>query len=225
MQSCIFFALEARTALISHHCFGNCWAVLAQHQGRFSNPPSSSEASRQRVGKGWGGDRTQPGQLTRTKQRNARMLLCSATKARAGRRLEGRRRNEIMRTALITKASVFWGTATHTEFSASQEAAEHCLLMGSTKLSHFASMQPLLLTPCFLPLCFWDHRITDLQELEGTSRDHQVQPPCKAGPLQQAAQVGVQADLEYLQRRESTTSLGSLFQCSVTLTAKKSLHI
>ena len=40
-----------------------------------------------------------------------------------------------------------------------------------------------------------------MQGLEGTSRDHQVQPPCKAGPLQQAAQVGVQVDLEYLQRR------------------------
>lgn len=31
-----------------------------------------------------------------------------------------------------------------------------------------------------------NHRITELYRLEGTSRDHQVQPPCKAGPLQQA---------------------------------------
>jgi len=28
-----------------------------------------------------------------------------------------------------------------------------------------------------------------------------IQPPCKAGPLQQVAQVGVQAGLEYLQRK------------------------
>jgi len=37
--------------------------------------------------------------------------------------------------------------------------------------------------------------------LEGTSRDHRVQPLCKAGPLQQATQAGIQADPEYLQRR------------------------
>ena len=40
--------------------------------------------------------------------------------------------------------------------------------------------------------------ITELQRLEGTSREHWVQPPCKAGSLQQ---VGVQVGLEYLQRR------------------------
>jgi len=39
--------------------------------------------------------------------------------------------------------------------------------------------------------------------------------------LQQAAQDLVQAGLEYLQRRDSTTSLGSLCKCSVTLRGKK----
>ena len=34
-----------------------------------------------------------------------------------------------------------------------------------------------------------------------TSRVHWIQPPCKACPLQHAAQVGVQMGLEYLQRR------------------------
>lgn len=53
--------------------------------------------------------------------------------------------------------------------------------------------------------------ITELQELEGASGDHRVQPPCKAGFLQQAAKVGIQASLEYLQRRNSTTSLGHLW--------------
>ena len=45
------------------------------------------------------------------------------------------------------------------------------------------------------------YRITELQGLEGTSRDHRVQPHCKTGPLLQAAQVGIQVGLEHLQRR------------------------
>ena len=43
-------------------------------------------------------------------------------------------------------------------------------------------------------------QITELKGLEETSRD-QVQLPHKAGPPQQAVHVGVQAGLEYLQRR------------------------
>ena len=51
-------------------------------------------------------------------------------------------------------------------------------------------------------------------------------PPAKAGPLQRAAQVGVLAGLEYLQRRRLHNPTGlCLFQCSVTLTVKKFLHI
>jgi len=42
--------------------------------------------------------------------------------------------------------------------------------------------------------------------------------PCCS--LQQVAQVGIQMGLEYLHRRDSTTSLGNLCQCSVTLTVK-----
>ena len=45
--------------------------------------------------------------------------------------------------------------------------------------------------------------ITELKGLERTSRDHQVHPLCKAGSLQQAAQVGIQAGLEYLQKRRT----------------------
>jgi len=46
-------------------------------------------------------------------------------------------------------------------------------------------------------------------------------PLLKQGHLQQAAQDPVQAGLEYLQRRRLQTSLGSLFQGSVTLRGKK----
>jgi len=50
-------------------------------------------------------------------------------------------------------------------------------------------------------LCkFLLHRIKELWGLKGTSRDHRVQTPHKAGPLQQAVQMGIQAGLEYLQR-------------------------
>ena len=46
-----------------------------------------------------------------------------------------------------------------------------------------------------------DHRTMVLWGLEGISRDHRVQPSCKAGSLQNTAQVGIQESLEYLQRR------------------------
>jgi len=57
----------------------------------------------------------------------------------------------------------------------------------------------------------WTHRITELQGLEGTSRYHQ------AGALQQVAQVGIQIGLEFISRKgNSSTSLGSLFYCSIS---------
>ena len=73
-----------------------------------------------------------------------------------------------------------------------------------------------------------DTEYTELLGLEGTFRDHQVQPPCKAGSLQQVAQVGVQMGLEFLQRRRIHNLPGQpvpvlLFKC--TLTVKKFLHI
>ena len=69
------------------------------------------------------------------------------------------------------------------------------------------------------------HGITELQELEGTSRDHWIQLPCKGGPLQQAAQVGIQVGLEYLQRGRIHNPSGQPVQCSVTLTVKKLFRI
>ena len=43
-----------------------------------------------------------------------------------------------------------------------------------------------------------NHRIMVSQGLEGTSRDHPVHLPAKAGSLRQVAQAGIQAGLEHL---------------------------
>lgn len=48
-----------------------------------------------------------------------------------------------------------------------------------------------------LPICIF----TELQGLEGTARNHQVQLSSKAGSLQQVTQIGVQMGPEYIQRK------------------------
>lgn len=56
-------------------------------------------------------------------------------------------------------------------------------------------------------------RITELKELEGTSRDHQVQLSCKARSLQQAAEVGIQVGHKYLQKRKIHNLPGQMLAC------------
>ena len=58
-----------------------------------------------------------------------------------------------------------------------------------------------MLLSSWLLQVFTERGITELQGLEGTSRDHRVQSPTKAGFLRQVTGVGVQMGLEYLQRR------------------------
>ena len=53
--------------------------------------------------------------------------------------------------------------------------------------------------------------------LEETSGEHQFQSPAKAGSLQQVTQESIQEVLNISSEVDFTTSLGSLFQCSVTL--------
>ena len=57
----------------------------------------------------------------------------------------------------------------------------------------------------------------DLWRLSGLT------PLLKQGHLEPVAQDHVQMAFEYLQRWRPPTSLGNLFQCSVTLTVKKSV--
>ena len=64
------------------------------------------------------------------------------------------------------------------------------------------------------------HRITELQGLEGTSRD-QVQPPAKAVNQSRLHKKASRWVLNISVEGDSTTSLGNLLQCSVTLTEKK----
>ena len=47
---------------------------------------------------------------------------------------------------------------------------------------------------------------TESQGLEGTSRDHRVQTPAKAGSLKLVAQESIQVGFEYLQRRPHSLS-------------------
>lgn len=57
------FGFLAGTVLVTHQCFGFCWALLAQHQG-FISPPL---CLLQQVGQGWARswERTRLGQLAK----------------------------------------------------------------------------------------------------------------------------------------------------------------
>lgn len=57
--------------------------------------------------------------------------------------------------------------------------------------------------------------------LEGTTGDHQVQPLLKLVPCSKLHRKASRWILNIFKEGNSTTSLGSLFQCSVTLKVKK----
>ena len=61
----------------------------------------------------------------------------------------------------------------------------------------------------------WKHRIPAWSGLEGTSVGHLVQPAAEAGSPTAGWVFNISRE------GDSTTSLGSLFQCSVTLRGKK----
>ena len=70
----------------------------------------------------------------------------------------------------------------------------------------------------------WPHRIPQNHRMAGVGSDlwrlSRPTPLLEQAHPEQGAQEHVQAGFEYLQGRDSTASLGSLFHCSGTLTGK-----
>lgn len=76
--------------------------------------------------------------------------------------------------------------------------------------------------PCVRELrCCWRLAFTGLWGLEGSTGEHPVQPPAKAGSCNSLHSETSWLVLSVSTRGDFTTPPGSLCHCSVTLTGKK----
>ncbi|XP_068775232.1 uncharacterized protein [Struthio camelus] len=100
------------------------------------------------------------------------------------------------------------------DFSKALDTVSHHILLGShTKIRRSFSGHSCITE---IP------EITEWPRMEGTSRDHLVQSPCSSRVIWSILpRIASRRVLNISSQGDSTTSLGNLFPCSVTLTGKK----
>jgi len=136
-------------------------------------------------------------------------------------------------TGKIMEKNILGTVESHLKNNAITRHRQHGFTKGKSYLTNLKSFynkvtclvdKGNLVDVVFLDICKASHRITKSQNdgLEGTSGDHLVQPTCQSRVTQRRLHRNLSRRILNTSREgESTTPLGNLFQCSVTLEEKK----